>query len=403
MKGNYLLLIVLVVCNWACESGPVSALKKWSEQAPERRQALCQQSFAGQPLTKKEAAEAAGLLEADWKKGFKKELQQSWQQKKYERDGLQMKFDYRLLGEKPKDGRSLYISMHGGGNAPSAVNDQQWSNQIRLYQPEEGLYVAPRAPWDDWNMWFKPGLDEFFEQLIATAVVMEDVNPDKVYLMGYSAGGDGVWRMAPRMADRWAAASMMAGHPGEASQLNLRNVPFMIWMGENDAAYDRNRLAAVHGRLMDTLQMADPQGYVHETHIVAGKGHWMDREDAAALPWMAKFRRNPYPSKVVWRQEDVVRPSLYWLSVRVETARSGMTVIAEYQGNTVNVLHSDYPELTIGLNDQMMDLDLPVRVVYQGKVLFEGKVNRTIRTLEQNLKERRDPRYLFSGEVTVKL
>ena len=28
-----------------------------------------------------------------------------------------------------------------------------------------------RAPWDDWNMWFKPGLDEFFEALIQTAVV----------------------------------------------------------------------------------------------------------------------------------------------------------------------------------------------------------------------------------------
>lgn len=33
-------------------------------------------------------------------------------------------------------------------------------------------------------------------------------------------------------------ASMMAGHPGEASQVNLRHVPFMIWMGENDGAYD---------------------------------------------------------------------------------------------------------------------------------------------------------------------
>ena len=37
------------------------------------------------------------------------------------------------------------------------------------------------------------------------------VDSDRVYLMGYSAGGDGVYQVAPRMADRFAAAAMMAG------------------------------------------------------------------------------------------------------------------------------------------------------------------------------------------------
>ena len=45
------------------------------------------------------------------------------------------------------------------------------------------------------------------------AVINEDVNPNKVYLLGYSAGGDGVYQLAPRMADRWAAAAMMADSP----------------------------------------------------------------------------------------------------------------------------------------------------------------------------------------------
>lgn len=102
--------------------------------------------------------------------------------------------------------------------------------------------------------------------MIQTAVVEMEVNPDKVYLLGYSAGGDGVWRMAPRMADRWAAASMMAGHPGEVSQVNLRNVPFMIWMGEYDGAYDRNKLAVEKGRVMDSLQQAERRG-IYMKHI----------------------------------------------------------------------------------------------------------------------------------------
>lgn len=202
-------------------------------------------------------------------------------------DTLQMPILYRTFGESSAEGRSLYISMHGGGNAPKALNDQQWKNQIYLYTPEEGVYIAPRAPFDDWNMWFRPQMDQFFEMLILAAVAEFNVNPDKVYLLGYSAGGDGVWRMAPRMADRWAAASMMAGHPGEASQLNLRNLPFMIWMGELDGAYNRNTLAVQKGKVLDSLQLADKDGYVHETHIIQGCGHWMNRVDTAAIAWMA--------------------------------------------------------------------------------------------------------------------
>ena len=54
---------------------------------------------------------------------------------------LEMPFAYKIFGEKPKDGRSLFISMHGGGGAPARVNDQQYENQKGLYKPEEGVYL----------------------------------------------------------------------------------------------------------------------------------------------------------------------------------------------------------------------------------------------------------------------
>lgn len=97
----------------------------------------------------------------------------------------------------------------------------------------------------------------------------------------------------------------------------MRNLPFMIWMGENDGAYDRNKLAVVKGKVLDSLQQVEPGGYIHETHIAKGKGHWMDRVDTAAIAWMTKYKRNALPKKVVWRQEEVVRPSMYcWKLIR---------------------------------------------------------------------------------------
>ena len=364
---------------------------------------VADQGFADKKLTEKGAIEAEQVLLEAWKKEVKRKYHRFWVLKNFSRDGLQMKFDYRVFGELPEDGRSLFISMHGGGNAPEALNTQQWKNQIRLYEPREGIYVAPRAPWDDWNMWFKPGLDEFFDALIQTAVVEMEVNPDKVYLLGYSAGGDGVWRMAPRMADRWAAASMMAGHPGDVSQVNLRNVPFMIWMGENDGAYDRNKLAVEKGRVMDSLQQAESEGYIHETHIVKGKGHWMDRADTAAIAWMTKYKRNALPKKIVWRQEEVMRPFMYWLGVDLETARPGMAVVAELSGNEIKIEACDYPKLRIYLNDRMVDMDKPVKVTYEGKVLFEKKLARTAKCMARTLCERGDSELVFSGYVEVEI
>ena len=361
------------------------------------------QGFAKKKMTEEGTREAKRVLIGAWESEVKEKYHRFWVLKNFNLNGLQMKFDYRVFGEKPEDGRSFYISMHGGGNAPEALNTQQWQNQIRLYEPEEGVYVAPRAPWDDWNMWFKPVLDELFEALIQKAVVEMGVNPDKVYLLGYSAGGDGVWRMAPRMADRWAAASMMAGHPGEAEQVNLRNLPFMIWMGENDGAYDRNKLAVVKGKVLDSLQQVEPGGYIHETHIAKGKGHWMDRVDTAAIAWMTKYKRNALPKKVVWRQEEVVRPSMYWLEVDPSNARQGMTVVAELVGNEVKIAKSDYPKLRVYLNDEMVDMDKPVKITYQGKILFEGSVVRTIGCLAKTLQERGDKGLMFSGYVDVEI
>ena len=308
---------------------------------------------------------------------------------------------WTVYGDKPEDGYSLFISLHGGGGTTQAVNDQQWENQKHLYRPQQAVYVAPRAPWNLWNMWCHEGIDPLYEQLIQMCVAFEGVNPDKVYLMGYSAGGDGVWRMAPRMADSWAAASMMAGHPGDVSLLNLRNLPFMIWCGEHDAAYNRNTLAAQRGLQMDSLQQHDPTGYVHQTHIIKGAGHWMNRVDSAAVPWMQQFRRNPYPQKIVWRQAEVVKPYFYWLGAPKQELAPGKMVRASIHDNQVDITACDYSSLTIYLNDDLVDLDKAVTIKYGKRLLFRGRVRRKESTMQQTLFQRNDWAYMFPAMVEV--
>lgn len=316
-------------------------------------------------------------------------------------DTLRMPLFWSIYGKEPTDGRSLWISLHGGGGAPKDVNDGQWQNQKFLYTPGEGVYVAPRAPWDAWDMWFQEPIDSMYLQLIKAMVTHYNVNPDKVYIMGYSAGGDGIWRLAPRMADHWAAASMMAGHPGDVSLVNVRNLPFMIWCGGKDEAYNRNREAAKRGVEMDSLQAQDPEGYIHETHILADKEHWMDLEDKAAIPWMAQYRRNPWPTHLVWQQESVLKEHFYWISVPRSEMECGKRVEISIDKNVVNILHCDYSSLILRISQELMPLRDNVKVTYQGRTLFNGKLKPSVATFKKTLYQMQDPRMAAPVEIKV--
>jgi len=241
-----------------------------------------------------------------------------------------------------------------------------------------------------------------FDRLISHLVVLEGVDPDRVYLLGYSAGGDGVYQVAPRMADRFAAAAMMAGHPNETRPDGLRNLPFAIWVGADDAGHNRNAAARQWGDSLAALAAADPAGYRHDLHLVGGKGHWMDREDAAAVPWLATHTRNLRPDRVVWLQDDVTHRRLYWLAVSEPQARARLDVVRAGQRITITEA-SPQGRLAIRLDDTMLDLDEPVVVVNADHELFRGVPPRTILTLARTLEERGDPRGLFSAEIEVSL
>ncbi|MBU3682985.1 MAG: alpha/beta hydrolase [Phycisphaerales bacterium] len=317
--------------------------------------------------------------------------------------GMKMRIWAREFGRMAGDElRPLWISMHGGGGAPAPVNDAQWENQKRLYSPPEGVYVAPRAPTNEWNLWHQGHVDALFDRLIEDLVMCERVDPDRVYLMGYSAGGDGVYQLAPRMADRFAAAAMMAGHPNEAVPDGLRNLPFSIQVGALDAAFERNTVAASWGERLAALQRADPGGYVHDVQIRPGKGHWMDGQDASAIPWMARHVRDPRPRRIVWVQDDVVEQRFYWLAV--DRAQAGQRVVCEREGQEIRILEAPAGlGVTVRLDDEMADLDEDVRITFAGAELFRGRAMRSKATIERVLKERFDPKSAFTAEVEVRI
>ncbi|MEM6673153.1 MAG: transglutaminase domain-containing protein [Planctomycetota bacterium] len=316
-------------------------------------------------------------------------------------DGKTLRLKERVFGDEPDGGRSLWISMHGGGGAPARVNDGQWENQIKLYEPEEGIVVAPRAPTDTWNLWHQAHIDPLFDRLIAGYVACRGVNPDRVFLMGYSAGGDGVYQLAPRMADRFAAAAMMAGHPNETKPDGLRNLPFALFMGGDDESYGRNTVAAQWKEALAALRASDPEGYVHEVTIYEGKGHWMDGEDQEALPWMARYTRNAWPKRIVWLQDDVRHDRFYWLGVEPDAVDDRARIVASVDGDTISITTDDAERVTLWLHDRLIDLDRPISVVWNGTKCFEGEVGRTAEAIQASLASRPDARMAATARLVL--
>jgi hypothetical protein len=364
---------------------------------------ICTVAVAAEGLSKAEAAKVTQGLLKDHAESLLVERKAEMDSQVIKLGDLKMPYWYKTFGEAPKGGRSLYISLHGGGGAPATVNDQQWENQKRLYTVKEGVYLVPRAPTNTWNLWHQSHIDRFFTRLIENLIVFEHVNPNRVYVLGYSAGGDGVYQIGPRMADTWAAASMMAGHPNDAKPDSLLNTPFSIQVGALDAAYKRNQVALQWGQLLDDLQKASPTGYEHFTKVRAGKGHWMDREDAMAIPWMAKYTRDPLPRRIVWLQDAETHQRFYWLAVRGDSIKGRSRIVANVDAQTVTIESSTVSEIVILLNDKMLDLDHDVTVLYRGKTLYQGLVARQQKVIARTLSERGDPTSLFCAEIVVKI
>lgn len=312
-----------------------------------------------------------------------------------------IKFDIKHFGEQGEDGWSLFISLHGGGGTTESENNRLWNRHKTLYELEDGILFTPRSPSNTWNMWFQSHVDTFFNRIIQNMIAFHNVDPNKIYIMGRSAGGDGIYQVAPRMADRFAAAAMSAGHPNDSSPLGLRNTAFTIHMGENDSLYNRNDMAVKWGNDLRKLNEEDPEGYRYYIKIYKNKGHWMDNLEASALDWMSDFIRNPYPSKVVWKQGNVLHKRFYWL--RNEDPSFGDLIECNIDDQIITVLSSSSSKIIIQLNDDLVDMDREITVNYLGRQLFKGFVYRDIDIIKRSIREYGDPKSVYYGEIRLTL
>jgi hypothetical protein len=341
-----------------------------------------------------------------------------------------MRYTVQVIGDMPENGYPLYIAMHGGGSGDTPeVNDEQWDEMKDYYSAalDCGVYVAVRGVRDTWDTHFNPESYPLYDRLIRYMILTQNVNPNRVYLEGFSAGGDGVYAIANRMTDRFAAANMSSGHPNGISMVNLYNMPIQLQAGEYDDEYDRNRVTAEYGLKLDALQ-AEYGGYEHRTLIHYDCGHnyedyepthipvmadvaaWLNNGDRTTVDvdsfppdYMDDFIRDPYPTSIIWdlftRADTRETETFYYMSAPY-TTNEGMIKVASAGDNAFAIEAEDVNgEFSIMLNEYMVDFSRPVTFIINEE---ETTLNLTpdMAVLAATTEDRGDPWYQFEAMVT---
>ncbi|MCR5823441.1 MAG: hypothetical protein K6G60_03320 [Lachnospiraceae bacterium] len=362
------------------------------------------------------------------------------QNKRMDFGEVTMRYGISVIGEPDEKGYPLYIAMHGGGGSPTPdINNQQWEHMGIYYKNsvKRGVYVNTRGVRDTWDCHGNPESFPLYDRLIENMILFYNVDPNRVYFLGFSAGGDGVYICAPRMADRLAAANMSAGHHNGTSVWNMRNTPLQLQVGELDGAYGRNLVTVDYQVKLDEYARKYG-GYVHNTFVHFGKPHnfydnhgdelqevikdvykWHDeaetsdekpatvKADTDAVHFLDRYKRNPYPERIVWdlKNRAPMRrvESFYWLSCPKDVQEGFIVADIDKKKNKITILpDTTAKEFDILLNDDLLDLDDIVRIETPNGG-FEGKIERKKEEILKTLNERGDKDYIFSARYHVNI
>lgn len=346
-----------------------------------------------------------------------------------------MRFYLTVKGKPGPNGYPVYIALHGGGGCPTPdLNDSQWRHQQTYYfdSVSDGICVAPRGVRDTWNTHFNEESYPLYDRLIADLIAYEQADPNRIYLLGFSAGGDGVYGITPYMPDRFAAANMSAGHPNSVDLTNLYQLPLELQAGENDRAYDRNLMTARYGIYLDRLAAKYGGGFEHQVLIHSQKPHNFRDNEPSRLPqtvfadyraWLREGRRDtiavntnaidfvnqyvrsPLPRRVIWNL-SVRAPfrevrSCYWLRAKASAAAGQIIASYSRKDNSVTI-----EELTanggvsIWVNEDMLDVFSPITVRYPDRTELVT-VTPTLETIRITTAERGDPGYQFCASIPL--
>jgi len=157
---------------------------------------------------------------------------------------------YRLyvpVGYNPEQKYPLVLWLHGGegrgsDNVQQIVHGNQKGTHVWIAPENQAKFpafvLAPQCPIDE--NWADPDLNqpskalELSLEILANVQKEFSVDPDRVYAVGQSMGGLGVWSLLQLYPEKWAGALVLAAYDNFTDTSAISRVPLWVFQGDQD-------------------------------------------------------------------------------------------------------------------------------------------------------------------------
>ncbi len=248
-----------------------------------------------------------------------------------------------------------------------------------------------------------PVVDEFIRDLCSRFAI--DV--DRIYVSGHSQTGFWTWYLAARHADRFAGIAPSAAVTWQVlSQWdNVSNLATFALHGSEDPMCPVAQAREV------CLRLARAGAKVRYLEIEGGKHGASFPELHKAYEWLNEQKRVAYPKRVSKSLSTLQSPWAYWIEI-TELAKEEATkrqhfpqagLDAEIEGQLVRIHSEGVKAARLYLSPAMLDLEAEVIVECNGKEVFRGVPERSVRVLLETAIRKADWKGTFEAVIELEI
>jgi hypothetical protein len=330
------------------------------------------------------------------------------------------------------------FQLHGGISGRTD-NQPRGTGEIGALAGVDQIYMLPYA-WHEAPWW---GDDQILNlnEILDTLKRKYNIDENRVVLSGVSDGATGAYYIAMRDTTPFASFLPLNGFimvlandeidDGRIFPNNLRNKPMFVVNGGRDRLYPARRIEPFTRHLMSNgVEIAyhlQPEGE-HNTR-------WWPQVRDLFEKFVADHPRDPHPDRLTWQAADHSHNRAHWLVIdelgavpgeakelpdvnRVDSSESAMIQTEDRMfnslttagrvdlvrtGNTVQATTRSVTAFTLLLSPDIFDFSQPIKVVANGREVFNAHVERSVRTLLKWAARDNDRTMLYGAELNIKL
>jgi len=324
-----------------------------------------------------------------------------------------------------------------------SISQPRGDGSIALAGAAEQIYVIPYA-WDSAPWWGEKQIENL-RGIVDGVKRIYNVDENRVAVAGVSDGATATYYIAMRDTTPYANFESLNGFymvltnrtVGVSDVLflnNLVNKPFFLVNGGVDPLYPLKNVDPFVEHLQKGGVRIDYRQQLDGAHNTS----WWPILKDVFESFVREHPRDPYPTKITWESTGAeIGNRAHWLIIdRVAPSGRGaplpdLNQFARLQrvptdtppvlvelfkhtqpfgrvdlarsGNGVELTTRDVAELTLLLSPDAFDFGKPVKVVANGRVAFEGRVEKSLDSLMKWAARDNDRTMLFGAELHLKI